>query len=144
MVTFLAKKEVKLSKRMCWGMSCVTMYLFCFAPSIANPEHFNLESIELNVSVVVRQDWSISPWNLVLLVGPLQKRIEIFLCGDLANLFFLLLKRVQRDLLILTNLSTLDVKLIHWQEPFNSSRLYPDPITRLSNHACPSGITPCH
>ena len=34
---------------MCRGMSCVTMYLFCFAPSIANPEHFNLESIELNV-----------------------------------------------------------------------------------------------
>ena len=30
-------------------MSCVTMYLFCFAPSIANPEHFNLDSIELNV-----------------------------------------------------------------------------------------------
>ena len=49
MVTFLAKKEVKLSKRMRWGMSCVTIYLFCFAPSIANPEHFNLESIELNV-----------------------------------------------------------------------------------------------
>lgn len=30
-------------------MSCVTMYLFCFAPSIANPEHVNLGSIELNV-----------------------------------------------------------------------------------------------
>ena len=49
MVTFLVKKEVKLSKTMCRGMSCVTIYLFCFAPSIANPEHFNLESIELNV-----------------------------------------------------------------------------------------------
>lgn len=129
-------------------MTCVTILIsVCRLSHSLNLWNFNLASMELNVLWGSKVRPKASPLKSSLTRRPLQyivKHIEILLYSVSAECFLLFRKTSHRDILILTNLSTLAEKLIgKLESPF---QLFSS-LTRSYNTFQQSrlfGFTPFH